>query len=247
MPNAVTLDALVPLLTEAFASVWGARLGGAATMAPSGAAEGSGWVLSFSVNGLVQGRLTFWMDREAAAATTRLVLALNAEPPEQEVSGMVRELLSQTCTAVALRPELQGLAFGDPTVRPGKTPAGVEVHYTAIPNIASCMFGFAIERLAAATANSSAGSDRRLEAVLDVELPLIVRFGRAVMPLKALAELGPGSVVDMGRSPDDPVELLVGDRLIARGEVVVVAGNYGVRITELSGGQDSPAMEGRLS
>ena len=64
------------------------------------------------------------------------------------------------------------------------------------------------------------GRRRRLDAVLDVDLPLVVRFGRAVMPLRALADLGPGSVVDMGRSPDEPVELLVGDRLIARGEVV---------------------------
>jgi flagellar motor switch protein FliN/FliY len=42
-------------------------------------------------------------------------------------------------------------------------------------------------------------------------------------------------VIDMARSPDDPVELLVGDRLIARGEVVIVGGNYGVRVTELAG------------
>jgi flagellar motor switch protein FliN/FliY len=68
------------------------------------------------------------------------------------------------------------------------------------------------------------------------------------MPLRALAELGPGSVVDMGRSPDEPVELLVGERVIARGEVVVVAGNYGVRITELGGGrQGGGDMEARLS
>src|ERR1043165_7967647 len=83
----------------------------------------------------------------------------------------------------------------------------------------------------------------RLDAVLDVELPLVVRFGRAVMPLRALADLGPGSVVDMGRSPDDPVELLVGERLIARGEVVIVGGNYGVRITELAGAQSFAETE----
>src|SRR5688572_11519807 len=77
-------------------------------------------------------------------------------------------------------------------------------------------------------------ADPRLDAVLDVDLPLVVRFGRAIMPLRSLADLGPGSVIDMGRSPDEPVELLVGDRLIARGEVVIVGGNYGVRITELA-------------
>jgi flagellar motor switch protein FliN/FliY len=84
-------------------------------------------------------------------------------------------------------------------------------------------------------AESGESGDSRLGAVLDVDLPLVVRFGRAVMPLRALADLGPGSVIDMGRSPDEPVELLVGDRLIARGEVVIVGGNYGVRITELAG------------
>jgi len=89
--------------------------------------------------------------------------------------------------------------------------------------------------------------DTRLDAVLDVELPLVVRFGRAVMPLRSLADLGPGSVIDMGRSPDEPVELLVGERLIARGEVVIVAGNYGVRITELTGQQVAAELEARTS
>ena len=96
---------------------------------------------------------------------------------------------------------------------------------------------------APATADSTAApgasaktdrADPRLDAVLDVDLPLVVRFGRAIMPLRSLADLGPGSVIDMGRSPDEPVELLVGERLIARGEVVIVGGNYGVRITELA-------------
>ncbi|MCC7010590.1 MAG: FliM/FliN family flagellar motor switch protein [Acidobacteria bacterium] len=88
----------------------------------------------------------------------------------------------------------------------------------------------------------------RLDAVLDVDLPLVVRFGRAVMPLRALADLGPGSVVDMGRSPDEAVDLLVGDRLVARGEVVIVGGNYGVRITELVGAEGRPASpEARAS
>jgi flagellar motor switch protein FliN/FliY len=73
----------------------------------------------------------------------------------------------------------------------------------------------------------------RLEVVLDIDLPLVVRFGRTLMSIKALADLGPGSIVDMGRSPDEPVEMLIGDRVIARGEVVVVGGNYGVRIMDL--------------
>jgi flagellar motor switch protein FliN/FliY len=88
--------------------------------------------------------------------------------------------------------------------------------------------------IAAQSAARKDRADPRLDAVLDVDLPLVVRFGRAIMPLRSLADLGPGSVIDMGRSPDEPVDLLVGDRLIARGEVVIVGGNYGVRITELA-------------
>ena len=72
-----------------------------------------------------------------------------------------------------------------------------------------------------------------LDLVLDVELPLVVRFGRTTLSLKSLSGLGPGSIVDMGRSPDDPVELLVSDKVIAYGEVVIVDGSYGLRITDL--------------
>jgi flagellar motor switch protein FliN/FliY len=47
----------------------------------------------------------------------------------------------------------------------------------------------------------------------------------------------------MGRSPDEPVEVFVGERLLARGDVVVVGGNYGVRITELAAGRDRAARK----
>jgi flagellar motor switch protein FliN/FliY len=73
----------------------------------------------------------------------------------------------------------------------------------------------------------------RLDAILDIDLPVVVRFGRSELPLRAVTRLAPGSVIDLGRSPDDPVELLVSDRVVARGEVVVVGGNYGIRIVDV--------------
>jgi flagellar motor switch protein FliN/FliY len=85
----------------------------------------------------------------------------------------------------------------------------------------------------ASPAPTPAVADHRLEAVLDVDLPLVVRFGATSLPIRTLSSLGSGSVVDLNRAPDDPVDLLVGDRVIARGEVVVIDGQYGVRITEL--------------
>jgi flagellar motor switch protein FliN/FliY len=75
--------------------------------------------------------------------------------------------------------------------------------------------------------------ESRIDVILDIDLPVIVRFGHTELPLRALTRLGPGSVIDLGRSPDDPVEVMVSDRVIARGEVVVVGGNYGIRILDV--------------
>ena len=72
-----------------------------------------------------------------------------------------------------------------------------------------------------------------LDLILDIDLPLTVRFGETELSLHSLTRLAAGSIIDLGRSPDDPVDVLVNGRLIARGEVVVVAGNYGVRIVEV--------------
>src|SRR5438270_694494 len=71
---------------------------------------------------------------------------------------------------------------------------------------------------------SGAGVEN-LEMILDIELTMSVRFGRTEMALGALTRLGPGSVIDLGRSPDEPVEVLVSGRVVARGDVVVVGGN----------------------
>ena len=89
--------------------------------------------------------------------------------------------------------------------------------------------------VAAPAAPVSASSDYpgNLSALLDIDLPHVVRFARTEMSLRSLSQLGPGSMVDMGRSPDAPVQLLIGSQVVAEGEVVVVQGNYGVRITSL--------------
>jgi flagellar motor switch protein FliN/FliY len=80
---------------------------------------------------------------------------------------------------------------------------------------------------------AAAATGPSLDVILDMELPLVVRFGRTEMTLKALSSLAPGAVIDLGRSPDDPVEVLVSNKVVARGEVVTVSGNYGVRITDV--------------
>ena len=82
---------------------------------------------------------------------------------------------------------------------------------------------------------SSAGSFLAAPLLMDIKLPIRVRMGRTQLSLRAITQLGSGSVVELDCSVNDPVEIVVKDRVIAEGEVVVVEGNYGVRITRIAG------------
>jgi flagellar motor switch protein FliN/FliY len=73
-----------------------------------------------------------------------------------------------------------------------------------------------------------------IELLLDIELDASLRFGCREMPLSEILDLGPGDVVQLDRHVADPVDLVVGDKIVARGEVVLVNGNFGLRITEVA-------------
>jgi len=75
--------------------------------------------------------------------------------------------------------------------------------------------------------------DPKLELLMDVELDVTLRFGERQMMLRDILDLSAGSVVELNQYVQDPVELLVGKKMIARGEVVVVDGNYGLRVVEI--------------
>jgi len=79
---------------------------------------------------------------------------------------------------------------------------------------------------------------RTMELLLDVDLPVSISFGKAELPLKDVLKLTTGSIVELNRGINDPVEVLINHCLIARGEVVVVDGNYGVRIQKIASRQD---------
>ena len=78
--------------------------------------------------------------------------------------------------------------------------------------------------------------------LMGVKLSIRVLLGRTQLCLRDIAELGNGPSW-IGLSPDDPVEIIVNDRVIARGEVVVVSGNYGVRITKIASRNEKPEAE----
>jgi flagellar motor switch protein FliN len=72
-----------------------------------------------------------------------------------------------------------------------------------------------------------------IELMLDVELEAALRFGCCEMPLGEILELGPGDVVELDRHITEPVDLVVGNKIVAKGDVVLVNGNFGLRVTEV--------------
>ena len=90
------------------------------------------------------------------------------------------------------------------------------------------------EEAPAAPAPSLPAISAGIELLLDVELEATLRFGCRELPLGEVLELGPGDVVQLDRHITDPVDLIVGDKIVARGEVVLVNGNFGLRVTEVA-------------
>jgi flagellar motor switch protein FliN/FliY len=75
---------------------------------------------------------------------------------------------------------------------------------------------------------------QRLDLLLDIELEATLRFGALELPLREVLELGPGDVLPLDRHVREPVELVVGDRIVAKGEVVLVGGNFALHVTEVA-------------
>ncbi len=105
------------------------------------------------------------------------------------------------------------------------TPSPAEAAEGSTPGVQS-------EATTAAT-RPAAGPSQAAPLLMGVKLPIRILLGRTQLSLRDITQLGNGAVVELDCSPDDPVEIIVNDRVIAHGEVVVVSGNYGVRITKI--------------
>lgn len=192
-------------------------------------ATGAGYLLTVKCEGVASGNIIAWVVAHVAEAAARVATGTD-EPSQEEVLALVRNRgeiavanLEGFNECAGLRLTVTGVVPGNPPVQGARftfvLPTGAKGSVAVLTHIGA--------------ADTTARSSSNLDLVLDVELPLVVRFGRTVMNLKTLTGLGPGSIVDMGRSPDDPVELLVSDKVVAYGEVVIVDGSYGLRITDI--------------
>ncbi len=80
----------------------------------------------------------------------------------------------------------------------------------------------------------NAGGASTLALMNDIELEATLQFGSRELTLREVLDLGPGDVIELDRHISEPVDLVVGDRIVARGEVVVASGNFALRITEVA-------------
>ncbi len=85
--------------------------------------------------------------------------------------------------------------------------------------------------------DAPAGAQRGVfDDLLDIPLDVRIRLGEAEMTIEEVVSLRDGSVVELDRAPGDPVDVLVNDRVVARGEIVVVDDRFTVRVTEMVAG-----------
>ena len=78
-----------------------------------------------------------------------------------------------------------------------------------------------------------AGSRGGMDMILDVQLQVTVELGRTTLKVRDVLALGPGAVVELDKHAGEPVDVVVNNKPVARGEVVVIDENFGVRVTEI--------------
>jgi len=249
-PRALS-DGLASQLATMLSALCGAPAAASATAESTEVA----WVSRMRLEGTATGEMTVGIGRADAARIAAVVAGGAAEHSDETQGRALRELFGQVVSGLAEQSIASGLRLtAGETHRISETPRGERINYhvQCTTDLSPVVAVWALVERAADAVTSGAPASRpsstpaagapahpaNLDVILDIDLPLSVRFGEADMSLDELTKLGPGSMIDLGRSPDDPVDVLVNGRLVARGEVVVVAGNYGVRVLEVMSAPD---------
>ncbi|HTX41580.1 MAG TPA: FliM/FliN family flagellar motor switch protein [Acidobacteriaceae bacterium] len=191
-------------------------------------AEGSlGTVLE-----LPEARLALAVD---PADLSRIFVAGRLIEEDSATAGTVEELWNGILTSVAAR-------LGGRMGTPSGTLSSARAAEPCTLHLADATMRMALLVEAAASvagpsetaARSATREPGNYDLLLEVELDAQLRFGSREIELQELLELGPGDVVELDRRVSDAVDLIVGDKIVARGEVVLVNGNFGLRVTEVA-------------
>lgn len=236
-------------------AIFGRELSNQATLIPSEhlPAPATARSLAVVIGGAVSGRFTISADRDALH---RLFVEAKVTEPENDPARdeeLWRGFLQQAAAIVAQRfGDVRVLSIEDAKWSLGLPSAAYELRlgdtamrlaFTDDVRKQEVQKKEAQKREEAPSAGSSARSSSvtpeksfqgGVELLLDVELEASLRFGSREMSLNEVLDLGPGDVVELDRHIADPVDLLVGDKIVARGEVVLVNGSFGLRVLEVA-------------
>lgn len=183
----------------------------------------------------------------SGARSGEVVLVLDAGVAE----ALLADPSGEVDLAMAVRPALEAAAgaLGPVVLGPVRTTTAGEADLAVVPAVALlagdqasawlALVGTGPAPAASVPAQRAGGSAALggLDLLRDVEMTLSVEIGRARMTVRELLTLAPGSVVALDRAAGAPADLLVNGRLVARGEVVVVDEDFGLRITEILGAE----------
>ena len=244
----MTRSEILKRLGTELTRVVGALAENSASSRPGTLGREDAFIVSFAVAAGQHGDLELAFVRDGAETFVKSLNAPPVPPTDEQVLSTLKEVCTQAIAAIDHRDLGCTLHFvatevgSTPSAEPDSdgSPSALEIVINGHERPLHVVMSGHVE-----PATDRAGGDgdrsRTLDVIMDIDLPLVVRFGRTELPLKALTALGPGSVIDLGRSPDEPVDVLISNRVVARGEVVIVSGNYGVRVRDVV----SPAERAR--
>jgi flagellar motor switch protein FliN len=243
----VNRDHIINRFATELTKAAGAAFQAHASSRAGGALQGPGLLVSITSREADYGTLLAFFPDATVEALTRNAGG-GAEGEQAEPTESARRLCVQAAAALDRRAPACDLTVSA-IAAADEPPVGtsLEIVLNGHEQPLQVVFGGTLEFPETPDSRRAARS-RTLDVIMDIDLPLVVRFGRTELPLRALTTLGPGSVIDLGRSPDEPVEILISNRVVARGEVLIMAGNYGVRIQEVvSPAERARSLEAELS
>ncbi len=236
------------VLSQALSASWTVDPGDA-TAASGNTAETLAFHLKFS--GKVAGDAVLILDKRDILFLAQKFLAEDVNPSAElsnDHQDATEELFRQVCGVA--QTALSG-QFGETKlelVRGDAATTGTSIYLLASdgtykmclqvqvsPELISALSGSAAKAVEKDKPRDELHPGKNAALLFGIDLEFSLRFGQNTLTLRELSALAHGSVVELDRQTHDPVELLLGDQLVAKGEVVVVEDNYGLRITEVCG------------
>jgi len=170
------------------------------------------------------GEMQFRLDAAAGAASWPASSTFWLRAGDGEAVSAVVEIALSAALAAGLRTE---------KAETEKTETEIGTTTETEANRPSDQSPLAVARPSCTTA---AESNINLDLLMDVDLAVTLRFGSRRLLLREVLDLNAGAVIDLDREVQEPVDVLLDGRLVARGEIVVIEGNYGLRVTEVAPG-----------